>query len=279
MWIRPSNATKVAAVLAALFSCPAILAEQPKQDTQTLSITYIANEGLLLQAGDDIVLIDALFRGGVSGYARVEPATLESLETAEAPFDAAKAVLVTHYHADHFNAESVARYLTSNPGAALYTSEQVAEPVRVVAKSDAGVADRIHGYQPSADEPITVSASGIKIELIKLSHGGGRFASVWNLGYIVHLGGKRILHIGDAHFIDASTKPLERCAKNVDVACIPYWWLLDEAGRTYVAETLKPKHVVAIHIPPREAADVTTKIRPHFPDAMICTAPMQRKSF
>ena len=257
----------------------AALAADEKQSNEILAITYIANEGLLLQSGDKAVLIDALFRGGVSGYARVEAKTLESLETAKAPFDAAQAVLVTHYHDDHFNAESVARYLKSNARAALYTSEQVAERVREAANGGVGIADRIHGYKPSPDEPIIVNASGIKIELIKLSHGGGRFAGVWNLGYIVHLGGKRILHIGDAHFIDASTKPLERFAKNVDVACIPYWWLLDEAGRTYVAETLKPKHVVAIHIPPREAADVTTKIRPHFLDAFVCTKAMQKRSF
>lgn len=38
---------------------------------QTTSITYIANEGVLLRHGESSVLIDGLFREGVSGYATV----------------------------------------------------------------------------------------------------------------------------------------------------------------------------------------------------------------
>lgn len=261
------------AFLAMFLLCASAASGDPTPRSDPLSITYIANEGLLLQAGDDGVLIDALFRGGVSGYATVEPATLEALETARAPFDKVRAVLVTHHHADHFSAASVARYLGSNAKAVLVTSEQVADSVRDAAGGDAGVLGRIRGFEPQPDKTVTVDANGIKVEFAKLSHGGGRFAGVWNLGYVVHLGGKRILHIGDAHFNNASREPLKRFAVGVDVACIPYWWLLDDDSRTWVTGTLRPKHIVAIHIPPREASDVTRQLRPHLPTATICVTP------
>lgn len=249
------------------------VAVQAQSDSQ-VTITYLANEGVQLAAGPDSVLIDALFRDGVRGYARLEPATLEKIENAQAPFDTVKLVLVTHLHADHFDADSVAAHLTHNPAAVLVTSKQVADPVRLKL-TDPTVQARINSYQPNPKEVVNVDGTGLSVELLRLSHGGGRFAKIWNLGYVVHIGGKRILHLGDADLNPATTKPLKAHAIGVDVACIPYWWLQSTDSQLFVTRVLKPKQIIAIHIPPAEAEQIKNQIQPLFPKAVLFTAPNQ----
>ena len=42
------------------------------------------------------------------------------------------------------------------------------------------------------------------MELLGVGHGTGRHGTVQNLGHVITLGGKRVLHIGDASTEDAS---------------------------------------------------------------------------
>ncbi|HEY5680421.1 MAG TPA: MBL fold metallo-hydrolase, partial [Pseudomonadales bacterium] len=76
-------------------------------------LTYLANEGVMITWRDEAVLIDALFRGGVAGYATLDPKTRDDLESARAPFDRVQAILVTHFHADHLDPEAVVSHLTA----------------------------------------------------------------------------------------------------------------------------------------------------------------------
>lgn len=68
----------VGLVLLAVLSAAGLLYGQGSPSS--VGITYIANEGFLLASGEQKVLIDALFREGVSGYAVVPPVTREELK-------------------------------------------------------------------------------------------------------------------------------------------------------------------------------------------------------
>src|SRR5262245_25828774 len=80
----------------------------------SLEVTYLANEGFMIAGGGRKLLIDALFREGVEGYATITPATRELLEQARSPFDGVDAVFAAHFHDDHFDAEAVLAHLTHN---------------------------------------------------------------------------------------------------------------------------------------------------------------------
>ena len=103
----------------------------------------------------------------------------------------------------------------------------------------------------------------------------GQFA----FGHIIHVGGKRLLHIGDAELIAGTTEPLERHARGVDVAFVPYWLLFDEKGRKFVQETLAPETIVAIHVPPNEAESATKRIQDAIPSAIVWTKPLTMRRF
>src|SRR5687767_14045699 len=95
-----------------------------------LTITFLANEGVMLSSGVKKVLIDALFVKYETGYAVPADSTRAALERARPPFDAIDLVLVTHRHGDHFHPAPVAAHLRANPHATLLTSRQVIDSLR-----------------------------------------------------------------------------------------------------------------------------------------------------
>ena len=278
MWIRSFIVLGVIAGVAWGQESGGARDEEVKAES-SVSITYLANEGVFVESGGRGVLIDALFRGGVAGYARVPAAELEKIETARPPYDTVRLVLVSHYHPDHFDPESVLRHLKHNTRARLISSKQVVDKVLALPDVDDAIRKRIRAVAPREKEKVTIEGPGPKVEFIRLSHGEGRFAKIWNLGMIVHLGGKRILHIGDASRNPKTTEPLAMHARGVDVACIPDWILTSTRGGPFVRDRLAPKRVVAIHIRPAKAEAVAEQVRAAFPKAVVFTKPMTTERF
>lgn len=95
-----------------------------------VSITILANEGVLLSSGAQQVLIDALFPKYETGYAIPADSTREALERATGAFAWVELILVTHRHGDHFHPASVVAHLLANPRATLLTSAQVIDGLR-----------------------------------------------------------------------------------------------------------------------------------------------------
>ncbi len=182
-----------------------VTAEEPMQsstDTEVI-ITYLANEGIMVSSGDKHVLVDALFRSRIPGYDHHDKDIQTKLESAKEPFDKINAILVTHYHADHFSVDAVTQHLINNHNTLLVTFEQVAERMQENSSDYEKVKAQIRSHVPTTDAASIDESSGVRIEVIKLSHGGGRFAETRNMGFIIHLGGKRILHIGDSQISKA----------------------------------------------------------------------------
>jgi L-ascorbate metabolism protein UlaG (beta-lactamase superfamily) len=113
----------LASAAAAFAAGPSPSQSPARQDG--VSITFLANEGVLLSSGTKKVLIDALFLKYETGYAIPADSTRAALESARPPFDAVDLVLVTHRHGDHFHPAPVAAHLRANPRATLLTSRQV----------------------------------------------------------------------------------------------------------------------------------------------------------
>ncbi len=251
---------------------------QPSTDSEVI-ITYLANEGIMVSAGQQHVLVDALFRSRIPGYDHHEPNIQTKLESAKDPFDKINAILVTHYHADHFSAEAVTQHLLNNKSTVLVTSEQVAEQMQTNTSAYGDVKSQIRPHAPTDDAINIDETSGVRIEVIKLSHGGGRFAETQNMGFIIHLGGKRILHIGDSQVSKACFGPLKKFAHGVDVACIPHWMLESKRGAAFIRDEVQPKHIVAFHIMPEHDQAVSARILANLPEATIFTEKMTQKSF
>lgn len=245
----------------------------------SVEITYIANEGVLISSGGKQVLIDGLHREYQRGYAFLPAPQRELIETAKAPFDSIDLILVSHRHLDHFHPESVGLHLQHNPGAALVSSQQVIDEVEKNFKGYEAIRARVTGATPPLKGRMALKAGGVDVEVLGLGHGTERHASIQNLGHIVKLGGKKILHVGDA---DTSAEIFEKFnldEEGIDIALLPYWFLLGEAGQTLIREHIKPKQIIAVHISPSEGEKVTGQIKQLFQNATAFTTMLEKRRY
>ena len=98
-----------------------------------MRVRYIANAGVMLTLDGQKFLIDAPIRQGIPPYATSSVDERRRLESALAPYDNVAAILITHWHEDHFSPEAVAEHLRHNRRARLISSREVVNRVRSLA--------------------------------------------------------------------------------------------------------------------------------------------------
>ena len=217
-----------------LLACAAValagVPTSPPVSQDGVSITFLANEGVLLSSGGKHVLIDALFQKYETGYAVPADSTRAALERATGgrfgrpdPRHAP--------HGDHFHPASVVAHLRANPRATLLTSAQVIDSLRGRLPVGHQLAPRLLARTAAARSRRREVVNGIAVELLGLPHGGARHRSVEHLGYIVELGGRRVLHVGDTEVSEAAFASFRLDTARIDVALLPQWMVTSAAGR------------------------------------------------
>jgi L-ascorbate metabolism protein UlaG (beta-lactamase superfamily) len=244
-----------------------------------LEIQYIANEGVLISAGGKQVLIDGLHRQYGIHYAFLPPAQRDQIETAKAPFDKINLLLVSHQHLDHFHPESIGLHLQHNPNVRLISSQQVVDEVEKNFKAVEAIKARMTGATPPLRERVAMKVAGIDFEILNLGHGSERFRSIQNLGHLINLGGKKLLHIGDADATVATFEKFNLDEEGIDIAILPFWFLTEKDGQTVIREHIKPKHIIAVHISPIQVKNVTEQIKQAFPDAVAFTTMLEKRQY
>ena len=249
------------------------------QQAATVEITYIANEGVLISSGGKQVLIDGLHREYERDYAFLPPADREKIETAKAPFDKIDLILVSHRHLDHFHPESVGLHLQNNPRATLVSSQQVVEEVEKNFKNYQAISARVTAATPPWKERVAMKVAGIDFEILRLNHGTGRHATIQNLGHVIKLGGKKLLHVGDADTAIENFEKFNLDEEQIDIAFLPLWFLTGNEGQTIVRDHIKPKQIIAVHVSPGESERTITQMKQFFPGAVAFTTMLEKKTY
>lgn len=244
-----------------------------------LEVRYIANEGVLVSSSNKRVLIDGLHRKYDDAYAFLPDAEREMLETAKPPFNMIDLVLVSHYHGDHFHPGSVGLYLTSSPKTLLATSQQVIAEMATKYTGYEEVKGRVTPVAYTLNNRQPMKIAGIDVEFLGVGHGSGRFASIQNLGHVISLGGKKLLHIGDADISDEIFDAFDLEMQNIDVAFLPYWFLTYKSGRDLVEKHIRPKHIIAVHVGPGEAAEIERQVKQNYPNADVFKTMLEKRTF
>ncbi|HJR60916.1 MAG TPA: MBL fold metallo-hydrolase [Vicinamibacterales bacterium] len=251
----------------------------PPRQKGTVEITYIANEGVLISSGDKKILIDGLHREYERGYPFLPEPHRERIETAQPPFDGIDLILVSHRHLDHFHPESVGRYLTHNPEAILVSSQQVVGEVEKHFADYAAIKSRVTTVTPPLTHRVPMTVAGIDFDVLGVGHGSGRHGSIQNLGHLIKVGGSKLLHLGDADTAPAILEKLHLDDEGIDVAFLPVWFLSGTDGPAVVREHIKPRHIVAVHMPAVGAERAAGQIKQAFPDAVAFTILLERKVY
>lgn len=231
-----------------------------------LKIQYLANSGVALRCGDDVVLVDALFREGVAGYETLPPELRGELETAAGPWKSVRLVTATHRHRDHFDAQSVSAHLAANPQAVFAGSTQTVQAVQAAGSGRARVLSRGERIRFAGGEAM----------LVQLPHNAPAGASIENSVVLVTLCGETALFSGDAAVSAPEFAPVAEALKTfaprgLDHAFLSWWFCTSELGRAVVDGVLHPRLVHAVHIDLDSRTKVVDSVRKPYPAARIAT--------
>ncbi len=298
-WVFPAATALLAALV--LFLVPAVAwgagpasipetetPPEPAVGTPPISVTYTGNEGFLISVEGRKILIDSLYHEGVSGYVFPSEAQREKMESGQPPFDGVNLALATHYDADHFHPQAVGTFLQNNQAATFISTDQARKALRKAFPGYEGIKDRVRGLTPAEGAVAQEKVGDLDIQIFNMHHGRNR--TVENVGFLIRTGGRTILHMGDTEATATDLSPLGLANKKIDLAFVPFWYLLTDGWRRAIRKQVAPERIVVMHLPAPDANDkyinslggwekVTADIKTAFPNATIFRQQMESARF
>ncbi len=229
-----------------------------KVDRAPLSLTYVANMGVLVESGGTKVLIDALFDKPNPAYRAPEPAVLEKIIKGEPPFDGIKLTLVTHNHPDHFASGVAVRFLEAQTEAVLIAPADAVAELRKAATDWAKLEPRVVSLDLENGDFRRLTAAGIPITVIRTLHGGSSLPM--NLMYLFDLNGRRIFHEGDSPGRPEIFRGFGLESAPVDLAVVHYWFPFREDSASFFQKEFRPDHLALTHLPIENESDLPGKV-------------------
>lgn len=234
--------------------------------TAGVDITFLMNEGFLIRSGNSALVIDAFLERNAYGYGAVPATTLDQLTSAAAPYDLVQLALVSHAHADHFQPAPAKRFLEARENALLLGSQAVIDQILDKGGAEGALSRRVRAVMPEPNQIVTVEHAGIRVDIFRTSHGGQAYDLITNLGMILHIGGQRILHVGDAHQDDPRWPEFQLPTRDIDIAILPFWMFTDPDK---VRKLVGAKHWIPAHMKPGQAESLEVMFQRDFPEAIL----------
>jgi L-ascorbate metabolism protein UlaG (beta-lactamase superfamily) len=157
------------------------------------------------------------------------------------PYKKIIAIAVTHRHSDHFDSSIMANVANVHSAALLIGGKQTQSLTTAAVQKK---------FLPIADSITIKVNTGLLIHLRLIPHTyPARHAAVENYRVEVVWNGFRIVHLGDADELKASTASLKH---KPDVIVVPSWFLSND-GVKLLAEII-PVKVLVTHISPSDTS-------------------------
>ncbi|MEM7105285.1 MAG: MBL fold metallo-hydrolase [Bacteroidota bacterium] len=237
-------------------------------------VHYIANEGVLIKTPAGNILIDAIHDLYDQKYMYTPESVMDDIMAANYPFENIDAIMITHVHSDHFDAQLIGQYLQRHP-VGLLAAQQVCDSVRKHWPSATFLEQLIEIEQ---DQEITdFSFKDIKVKAIKLEHSAASFNGwVQNFGYHIELGGRTYIHLGDAEITPKNLDNIEAAAGNaVDMAILPFWWLYTN-GQNWMKARFFPGAIIGVHVKVPDSHQFEEALEAQFPNLEIFNESMEK---
>jgi L-ascorbate metabolism protein UlaG (beta-lactamase superfamily) len=237
-WTNVSAATNGTATL------PMLTSNQFFRLKETVSVTYILNEGFLISGRGKKVLIDGIFDKAMWDYYAPSSEVLYQQTNALPPFDNLDALLFSHTHTDHLQPRFAFWHLTNDLNARLIGPQAVYNSIRSATGSRFWmVTNQIMTASPANGSSTNVSVGDLSFKVVGLTQSDD---PVFNVGFLFTLGGLRFLHVGDNYSTNLfDYTPME--GEQIDVAMINCYLFNDPQGAQAVMNFLHPRTMLVMH--------------------------------
>jgi ankyrin repeat protein/L-ascorbate metabolism protein UlaG (beta-lactamase superfamily) len=246
-----------------------------------LEISYVANAGFVVAAGNMGVMIDSLFNNGYNQYEVLTKDIIDVMRKFESPFNAIKFLLVTHNHEDHFNVNLVETFMVKNKNVILISPSQVKIDLNIYGSQYDSIKHRTISVAPSYGSTTALTVKDLRLNAFRFTHGT---KDIQSLGYVFELGEKRIAHLGDASLKENKDtyNRISLQKYKLDVAFIPFFDFMTPESRALIKKFINPKHIILTHIPPFERDKVGLAIQENkteFPSVTMFKKQLDKKVF
>jgi L-ascorbate metabolism protein UlaG (beta-lactamase superfamily) len=252
-------------------------------ENDSISLTYIANCGFLIEIDDQKIIIDGLFKLGHNRYPTPDTSTQRILASNQYPFNNINLILVSHTHVDHFDKEMVLACMLNNPFAKLLCPQQVIDSLSENKNTYNIIKERIIGCTPDPNTSQLIHFGNIEVHACRLPHvGGEKFKDVQNIAFLISSKGKSIFHSGDIDPLQSHKySGIKISELNVDIGLINEDYAkIENAGLT--SEFINAKHNIAMHLPDSVAVGWMDSLKDKpdlFRNPFIFTKKMEKKIF
>ncbi|WP_286272761.1 MBL fold metallo-hydrolase [Thalassotalea hakodatensis] len=240
--------------------------DKHKIDNQTI-ITYLGNEALFIESGNEKILFDPFFSHDFGIYQQVPEHLITAIMQNKPPFDDISAIFISHAHRDHFDADMMIKYLATNTNVSLFAAKQAIKHIEQRTNQTANIeAKQLHSIDLTLNSnPWTYNGKYLTVDAVRIPHAGWPArADVENLVFRVTFNnGKTIMHMGDAdpdiqHYIPYKS---HWSKTRVNVNFPPYWFFMSAQGRDILFNVLNADKHIGIHVPktPPKRLDEYTK--------------------
>ena len=228
-------------------------------------VTYISNEGFLIEVDGKKILIDALFDRIEDDWCDSPSDSItELMRNSKPPFDNIDIVAITHMHVDHFNASIVVQHMLSNQNASVICPNQV-NAILSTNPSYQKIKNRITPITPEPLADSSIVVSNVSVKVVRLEHSGSKkedpetgemvnmHQDVENLGYLFDINGTKIFHCGDTNPLNEEEYLTFQLNKeDIDIAFVErlFFALYREKDLEMINKFLNPDNIIVMHIRP-----------------------------
>jgi L-ascorbate metabolism protein UlaG (beta-lactamase superfamily) len=244
-----------------------------------ITLTQLANEGVIISDGETRILIDGMVVEPYSVYGGLPPEVSPLFEQVSGPFSGIDLVLASHRHHEHNQPRFACQFLQDSSGTRFVSSPQVIGLMREKCRTFMTTSPRVNEINPQYGDPHVIQLEGTRVTIFPLSHGARKYARIQNFGHLVEIGGLTLLHIGDAAMDPQDFDRAGLDNMEIDVALIPFWYFQPGPGSEVMTRFFDAPNKIAVHIPPGEMEEIKGYISEEFPQVIILQNTLDQTTF
>ena len=288
---------KITVLLVMLVSVQICYSNDRKNKLENVEVTYIANDGFLLNINDKKILIDALFGDKEYEWCVIpSQETINSILNNDDIFTDVDLIAATHKHVDHFYPHFVVKHLLNNTNGKFISCKQSVDLLKKTDDYDK-VKNHIVEITPDNFSYIDTIINEVEIRVYRISHGPyyiedpktgekiNKHQNIQNIGFLFNINGVKIFHTGDSNengFEEYKHFRLDK--EHIDIAFIDYAfiWKPDSQGVEIMKNYINAKHFVLMHLHPdkyTEYIEKAAQLSEVFPSIHIFKNKMEIKKY